>query len=144
MENTEIKTRKPKTKTKLGKSGEVIEQEQFRVVMNKEANAGLEDFLAKVNEGFEGGTASRSDVTNYVFTRLKTLLSESDIRAIQGACFDDKEALVSLGKSEKDLPESVRKAIREAYGLLEKDKKRSVKLSQELSTEHVVDNSDAA
>lgn len=129
-----------KKKIKVEKTGEVNEQEQFRVVLNKDTNAALEEFVEKVNKDFRGGIATKSIVANYVFQNLKNFLSDSDIKAIHHKCFDDKEALLALGKSEQGIPEAVKKAIREAYGLLEKDKKRSSKMSNELSTESSVDN----
>jgi hypothetical protein len=112
MENSEIETGK-----KLAKKQKVDGLEQFRVVVSKAANTALEDLVAKVNGDFVGGKVQKSDVANYVFMRLKNLLADSDIRAIQGECFDDKAALMTLGKSDKDVPDSVRKAIREVYGL---------------------------
>ena len=135
---------KPKNKVKVMKNGEIIEQEQFRVVINKDANAALEDFVAKVNVGFQGGQAARSDIANYVLSRLTTLLGDADIKVIQNSCFDDKEALASLSKSEDELPDVVKKAIREAYGLMEHQKKRTARSSQELSTDKSVDNSIAS
>ncbi len=135
---------KPKNKVKVLKNGEIIEQEQFRVVINKDANAALEDFVAKVNAGFQGGQAARSDIANYVLSRLTTLLGDADIKVIQNSCFDDKEALASLSKSEDELPDVVKKAIREAYGLMEHQKKRTARSSQELSTDKSVDNSIAS
>jgi hypothetical protein len=112
MENLEAEMGK-----KFAKDKKNDEQGQFRVVVNKTANMALEEFVAKVNVDFTGGKIQKSDVANYVFIRLKNLLADSDIRAIQGECFDDKAALLMLGKSEKDLPEPLKKAIREAYGL---------------------------
>lgn len=135
---------KSKNKVKVMKNGEVVEQEQFRVVINKDANAALEDFVTKVNSGFEGGQAVRSDIANYVLVRLRTLLDDADVKAIQNNCFDDKEALASLSKSENELPDVVKKAIREAYGLMEHQKKRTAKSTQELSTDKPVDNSIAS
>lgn len=121
--------------------GESAEQEQFRLVLNKEANAFLEEFVSKVNKDFRGGKATKSEVANYIFANLKSLVSESDIKAIQSNCFDEREALLSLGKGEQNIPEVLKKAVREAYGLSEKDKKRTARVQQELSTEKSVDNS---
>ena len=142
MDNIDIEKKNGigKKKVKSEKAGEVIEQEQFRLVLNKDTNTVLEEFVEKVNKDFRGGTATKSIVANYVFQNLKNFLSDSDIKAIHHKCFDDKEALLALGKSEKGIPEAVKKAIREAYGLLEKDKKRSSKALSELSTELPVDN----
>jgi hypothetical protein len=130
-QNQETEKQKPKTKIKIAKSGEMIEQAQFRVVMNADANAGLDEYVEILNTGFQGGKVTKSDIANYVFARLKGLLSDNDQKVIQNSCFDDKEALRSLAKGENELPESVKKAIREAYGLTEVQKKRPTKNFQE-------------
>ncbi|MDZ4661261.1 MAG: hypothetical protein SGJ18_06530 [Pseudomonadota bacterium] len=143
-DNKELgKEKKIERKIKGSKENERMKQEQFRVVLDKEANTSLEDYMATVNTGFIGGKANKSEVANYILARIKTLLSESDIKAIRNNCFDDKEALASLSKSEQDLPDIVKKAIREAYGLSESSKKKFVKPILELSTNRTVDNSSA-
>ncbi len=140
----ESKNKKIKNKVRVTTDGQILEQEQYRIVINKEANRQLEEFVSSINTGFEGGKVTRVDVANYVFSRLKALLSESDIKSIQISCFNEKDALASLTKSEKDLPDIVKKALREAYGLLDSHKKRVPKSSPELSTDHSVDNSEAS
>ncbi len=119
-------------------------QEQYRIVITKEANECLEVVAAKVNKGFEAGTVNRSDVAIYVFQNLSKLLTESDIKAMRSLHFDEKKVLGSILKSDEDLPEEIRRVLREHYGVNDKEKKRSVRSAQELSTERGVDNSSVA
>ena len=52
-------------------------KEQFRVVINREANEAIEAFIAEVASGSESSRISKSDVANYVFCRLGKLLGAS-------------------------------------------------------------------
>lgn len=99
-------------------------QEQFRVVITKEANDHLENALEKVNKNFEGVAVTRSDLANHLFGNLTKLLSESDIRQLRSQHFDERRALSSMLKPNNDLPEEVRRALREFYGVSERDRKR--------------------
>lgn len=119
-------------------------QEQYRIVITKEANECLEVIAAKVNKGFEAGAVNRSDVAIYVFQNLSKLLNESDIKAMRSLHFDEKKVLGSILKSDEDLPEEIRRVLREHYGVTDKEKKRPVRSTQELSTDRNVDNSSVA
>lgn len=140
MDNIGNIKKKLKGKIEIDNNGELIKQEQFRVVLKKDTNIAVENFVEILNKDFIGGKTSKSEVANYVLLNLKRLLSVSDIKVIQNNCFDEKEVLYSLSKSECELPESVKIAIREAYGLLDKNKKRVLKQAQDLSTGKAVDN----
>ncbi len=136
-ENTKSKEKKS---SKTGNDN----QEQYRVVITKEANECLEEIATKVNRGFEGGEVNRSDVAVYVFQNLSKLLSDSDLKAIRARHFDEKKVLGSILRSENELPEEIRRALREYYGVSEKDKKRTLRVTSELSTDQSGDNSSAA
>ena len=123
----------------LAKESKNEDQESYRVSVSKEANAILEEVLAKVNSGFVGGKVQKWDLANYVFMRLKDLIDDDDIKNMQADCFDDREALWKLSKNEHEIPAALKKAIREAYGLTESPRKRSGKLNPELSTPKNVD-----
>lgn len=112
-----------------------------RVVINKEANLMLEEFVAKVNVGFEAGTITKSDVANFVFQNLTKYLSGTDTKALRSLHFDDKKVLSNILKNENELPEELKKAIRLHFGVNEKEKKKSISNSLDLSTEPVVDKS---
>ena len=134
MENSDTEMGK-----KLAKDEKNGEQGSYRVSVSKEANAVLEEVLAKVNSGFVGGKVQKSDLANYVFMRLKDLIDDDAIKTLQAECFDDREALWKLSKNELEIPAALKKAIREAYGLSELPRKRSGKLNPEISTPRNVD-----
>lgn len=115
-----------KTKNKREKTIEKEGKELFRVVINPEANMVLENVLKKVNEGFEAGTVTKSDIANFIFQNIDKYFSENDIRNLRTQHFDDKKVLSNILKNENDLPEELKKAIRIFYGV-DKDKKRPTK-----------------
>lgn len=100
-------------------------KEQFRVVIQPDANKNLEEVVQRVNEGFDGGEVTKSDIANYIFLQLQKLISESEIKSIRMHHFDEKKCLASILRNENELPEELRKAIRTHYGLLNKEKKKS-------------------
>ncbi len=124
---------------KLAKESKNDEQESYRVSVRKEANAILEEVLAKVNSGFVGGKVQKCDLANYVFMRLKDLVDDDAIKALQADCFDDREALWKLSKNEHEIPAALRKAIREVYGFAESPRKKGGRPTSEISTPKNVD-----
>lgn len=109
-----------------------VGREQYRVVINGEANEVLESATKSVNDGFSEGMILKSDIANYVFLNLKKYLDESDFKKLRCLHFDDKKVLTSILKNsdeQNDLPEEIKKALREHYGIIEKDKKRGLKNS---------------
>jgi|GEM_PF-2277414 len=119
--------------SKTGAPGSEEIQEQFRVVIIKEANDCLAEAATKVNRGFETGAVTRSDIANYVFTNLAKHFNETDVKALRALHFDDKKVLGSFLKSDEALPEEIRRALREHYGISEKEKKRTLRAAPELS-----------
>lgn len=113
--------------------------EVFRVVISKESNESLESTLARCTDGFDSGSITKSDIANYVFQNLAKFFSDSDIKALRAVHFDEKKVLGSFLRSDSDLPEELRKAIRLHYGISEKEKKKSSRTTGEISTEADVD-----
>lgn len=118
-------------------------QEQYRVVITKEANDCLEGAVEKVNRDLTGAV-SRSDLANYVFLNLAKLLSDADLKALRALHFDEKKVLGTILKSDEDLPDELRRALREYYGISESGKKRSLRVAPELSVEKSDDGPSAA
>lgn len=136
-------------KNGLGDENKIVSQkksgslEQNRVVIDKDANKILEKEVLKANKGFDAGIITKSDLANYVFQHLDKFLTESDFKKLRSLHFDDKKVLSDLVRKTddtKDLPEEIRRALREHYGLVDKDKKRSSRIENDLSTEGSVDN----
>ncbi|MBY0316111.1 MAG: hypothetical protein K2Q26_11360 [Bdellovibrionales bacterium] len=113
----------------------------YRVVICDEANKALEDIVTKVNVGFDSGAITKSDVANFVFQNLVKHFSDADSKALRSLHFDDKKVLSTILKSEEDLPEDLKKAIRQHFGVAEKAPKKSAKPAIDLSTASSVDKS---
>jgi hypothetical protein len=139
MEDTNPKEKSKETKIQSKNQNPEI-QEQYRVVISKEANWALEEVTRKVNLEFNAGLVTKSDVANYFLADFKKLISDSDVRAIRSLHFDEKKVLNSILKKEDELPEEIKRAIRDHYGLVESPKKRGPKAAPDLSTRPPVDN----
>ena len=112
----------------------------FRVVITDEANKALEEIVAKVGVGFDAGTITKSDVANFVFQNITKYFSDADTKALRSLHFDDKKVLSTILKSDSDLPEELKKAIRQHYGVSEKEKKKPAKSLPDFSTANNVEN----
>jgi hypothetical protein len=120
IQNSESKSEKSKKR----KSND---EDQYRVVIQSEVNAALENLVKRANDGFEGGEISKSDVANYVLLNSWKSFSDADVKTLQALHFDEKKMLRSILKqagNERDLPEHLKMAIREHYGLPDDSKKR--------------------
>lgn len=105
-------------------------KEQFRVVINREANEALEAFLAKLADSDESMKVTRSDVANYIFGRLEEIIGESKILEIRALYFDAKKALevILKGASTSDeLPDELRQALLRHYGIKMQSKEKRPK-----------------
>jgi hypothetical protein len=124
--------------------GSPATQEQFRVVISREANAQIEKCIVKACQGFDPSALTRTDIANYVFCNLPKLLSDADFKALRALHFDEKRLLSSILKSENELPEEIRKALRDHYGLSEPAKKRALRAAPESPTDAGADTPPAA
>lgn len=106
--------------------------EVFRVVISKESNEALESAVSRCAEGFDAGTFTKSDIANYIFQNVSKFFSDADVKNLRAAHFDEKKMLGSILRTDADLPEELRKAIRAHYGVDEKEKKKSSKKTDSL------------
>lgn len=103
---------------------------QFRVVINDAANKQLEAYVKQASEGNEPVNISKSDLANYIFCNLSRFLSDSDLKTLRSQHFDDRAVLKGLlkkAKDDADLPPELKRALRDYYGVSEREKKRSSK-----------------
>lgn len=115
-------------------------KEQFRVVINREANEALEAFVTQVNAGGETTKITKSDLANYVFSHLEALLDGNAVTEIRAIYFDAKKALEGILKGAtdgNDLPENFREALLKHCGIKATTRERRPK---KLSTSDAVDN----
>lgn len=123
-----VKTHDPRnSKVSHSSQGEV-----FRVVISKESNEALESAVSRCAEGFDAGEFTKSDIANYIFQNLSKFFSEADVKNLRVAHFDEKKMLGSILRTDADLPEELRKAIRAHYGVDDKEKKKSSKKTDSL------------
>ena len=123
------------------------EEEQYRLIINKETNDLLESLVGRTNDGFVGGEVSKSDVASLLIQNAAKDFDESDIRSLRSRYFDEKKILRAILRKSGDdgeLPEILKKVIREQFGLSEGSKKKTAKNSNDLSTSKIVDNNSAA
>lgn len=134
-ENTKDKTAKRKNVSQ--------DEDQFRVVINKDSKVVLDELVFKANEGFEGGEISKSDIVNLLIFNHGSSFPESEVKHLRNLHFDEKKVLKALLKKageDGDLPSEIKRVLREHLGLTETHKKKSLKNQIELSTDKIVDN----
>lgn len=113
----------------------------FRVVISKESNDALESAVGRCAEGFDAGTFTKSDIANYIFQNVSKFFSEADVKNLRAAHFDEKKVLGSILRTDTDLPEELKKAIRAHYGINNEKEKKRTNRAGEFSTGSAVENS---
>lgn len=139
-EKKERRQEKQETKAKKLKS---TEDDQYRVVIQKESNDALEELVRKTNDGFEGGEVTKSDVVNFLISNHAKSFSDSDVKNLRLLHFDEKKVLRALLRKagdDGDLPSEIKKVLREHLGISDSSKRRISKGTLDLSTEKSVDN----
>ncbi|HPI40383.1 MAG TPA: hypothetical protein PLJ21_06240 [Pseudobdellovibrionaceae bacterium] len=119
------------------------DEDQFRVVINKDSKIVLDELVLKANDGFEGGEISKSDLVNLLIFNHRNSFSDADIKNLRNLHFDEKKVLKALLKKageDGDLPNEIKRVLREHLGLIETNKKKISKTQTELSTDRLVDN----
>ncbi len=114
----------------MGNKENENKKEQYRIVIDKESNLKLEEMMEKVNEDFDTGSVSKSDLAMYVFLNLKKFITNEDIKILRMKHFDDRKVLndlLKISETKNELPEEVRKFLRENAAKFNKDKKRGPK-----------------
>lgn len=142
LEEEKKNTEKTKDKTARRKNSSQ-DEDQFRVVINKESKFVLDELVLKANEGFEGGEISKSDIVNLLIFNHGNSFPDSEIKYLRNLHFDEKKVLKALLKKageEGELPNEIKRVLREHLGLTETLKKRNLKNQTDLSTDKIVDN----
>lgn len=107
-----INTEDQQTKLKKRKQ---IEEEQYRLVINKEMNEILESLVFRTNDGFQGGEVSKSELANLLLQNAAKDFGDPEIRILRSRCFDEKKVLRAILRKSVDdgeIPENLRKFIR--------------------------------
>lgn len=98
--------------------------EQFRIVVNKQANEKLEEMVEKIKQDCESVSLDRSDLANYVFMNLNKLLGEVDIKKIRNLYFDEERIVKMMArrlKMKEALSDNAKKMLRDYYDSFEKN-----------------------
>lgn len=142
-----IKDKIQGTEIQEPKKSKSTDADQYRVVISKVANEALEEMMRRANEGFDGGEVTRSDIVNMIAVNYTKSFSEADIKALRNLHFNERKMLKALLRrtgDDGDLPDEIKRALREHFGIAEQGKKRASRNHVELSTERNVDNPNAA
>ena len=134
-------------KINLSKKRKQNTEEQYRVIITKEVNEGLEALVKRTNEDYLGGEVTKSDIANSLLLGSIKSFSENDIKQLRNRFFDEKKMLRAIlrdSSETSEIPEDIRKAIREHFGINEGRKKSSSKAQNDLSTSSNVDNGQVA
>lgn len=123
------------------------EQNIIRIFISKQSEVALNDITDAVNEGFDAGRVSRSDVANHMIMKFKNELSEPCIQLIRNEHFSlvtHMERLLKKIKNGEKVPQSIVDAISESYlGQAASPKKSKKNLNLEYSKD-IPKESDAA
>ena len=85
-----------------------------KIAITKEADRAIGELVARVNDGFEAGKASKQDVTSFAILRFCKACTESDIYAIRELFFNPivlMEATLRKAKETGEIPESLREIL---------------------------------
>ncbi len=104
-------------------------QEQFRVILGSKANESLEKIVCQVNDGFQCGTITKSNVMDWFLVRLDGSINQVEVRTLRELHIDEKKMLQDLLKeskmTEENLPHDIQEALRKHFGFSGKAKRRS-------------------
>jgi hypothetical protein len=86
-----------------------------RIWINKELDKKLDGILKRVNDGFDGGKISRTQIVTWQLTRWSETCSDRDIETIRLANVNDLsllEAIIRKAKESGEIPQDLRLLIR--------------------------------
>ncbi len=113
------------------------EQNIIRIFISKQSEVALNEITDAVNEGFDAGRVSRSDVANHMIMKFKNELSDPSIQLIRNEHFSlvtHMERLLKKIKNGEKVPQSIVDAISESYlGQAASPKKSKKNLNLEYS-----------
>jgi hypothetical protein len=135
MENQslEVKTEKEENGTEDRGQEKDGCQEQYRIVINRESSEILEQLRLRVIDKFDAVAVTKSDIANWLISKSQQSFNDADVKALRELYFDDRKLLGSIlkdAKEENNLPESLKRAVREHFGLSVTPKIRAQKPSK--------------
>ena len=89
-----------------------------KINISRDADAGLKDLVARVNEGFEAGHVSRPAVASWIIAKFCSSLTESDVHMIRMSHYDEAAMLESIYRRAREtgeVPEFLREALKKHF-----------------------------
>ncbi len=124
------------------KKNEVIKKSDdlAKIAISREADAALVEIIEKINDGFDGGKATKQDVTSFIVLDFFKELSDSHIHKLRVSFFDPinmMEATLKKAKETGILPESVKELFLKQFA----DSAHTVrKPKKNLKSDVIIDN----
>ena len=82
-------------------------REQFRVILGTKANESLERIVHQVNDNFHCGTITKSNVVDWLLTKLNGSISPTEAKTLQELHVDEKKMLQKILKQSKMTDENL-------------------------------------
>ena len=102
-------------------------REQFRVILGNKANESLERIVHQVNDNFNCGTITKSNVVDWLLTKLNGSISPTEVKTLRELHIDEKKMLQDLLKESTTpgsvLPPDIRGVLRNILAFMERSKK---------------------
>ncbi len=124
------------------KRNEVIKKSDdlAKIAISREADVALVEIIEKINDGFDGGKATKQDVTSFIVLDFFKELSDSHIHKLRVSFFDPitmMEATLKKAKETGILPESVKELFLKQFA----DSAHTVrKPKKNLKSDVIIDN----
>ncbi len=122
-----------------------------KIGITKEADRAVTVVVARVNDGFEAGKASKQDVTSYAILRFCAACTDSDVFDIRELFFNPialMEATLRKAKETGEIPESLRDLLFQQFvstsGNGHQAKKSKKSLKSDVTNENIVSTEGAA
>lgn len=132
------------------KKNEIVKKSDdlAKIAVSREADVALVEIIEKINDGFDGGKATKQDVTSFIVLDFFKELSDSDIHRLRVLFFDPITMMESTLKKAKEtgiLPESVKelfyKQFSDSAHTVRKQKKN---LKQDVIIDNIINEQEVA
>lgn len=127
-DNKNTKTREPKT------------EDNHRVSISRTADAALAMIVERINDGFDGGKISRTNVANWIIQKFQASMSETDIREIRAEHFDELavlEAVYMRARRGGQVPPELKAFLQKQIGLDDAPKKKKKPLQSDVTNDYI-------
>jgi hypothetical protein len=117
----------------------------LRITVSRQGERALLEVMDQVNDGFNGGRVSKTQMANWILKRFKDDLDDSLIRDIRADHFDEVMVLESILRAAREtgkLPSEFRHLLQKQMGLDVSVKKKVKMALTDININDVVLNTD--